>query len=358
MATDVCRNGRGFGVLPGYNSALRQFPYHRADVLVADLQGVFVAGEQVHHFGEGGFAGHVAGTDDAQIAGAAAAFVFVQVNGIVERLGCHHHKHIAFSAGFQQGEQAVFAGYGEVAASESGENHAAKAVFQQGQKMLGFHARIDGQHEHIGAEFRRTGDRMRRGRNHVFDFDVQADFRDGRMIGGVEGREIAYTDLGGAVAAKDFIIEANGDFIEGQGGQLHGVDQIPGRITADYAHRNLTAGKDDGLAEVLKGEGKRRCGVGHSIGAVQNHEAIILLIDFINRAGEQAPVFGMDIGAVLEKHFFHFHMRDFAELRDVFAEVIGGHLYLQFAVLSLAGYGLSAVLPAYFHGNGAAGTQQ
>ncbi len=80
--------------------------------------------------------------------------------------------------------------------------------------------------------------------------------------------------------------------------------QVDLRIGEGVAHGLLGAGEHDGLGAVLNEVGERRRGVGHSVGAVQDHKAIVRVVVLADDLGDAQPVGGAHIGAV-DVHGLH-----------------------------------------------------
>ena len=67
------------------------------------------------------------------------------------------------------------------------------------------------------------------------------------------------------------------------------AEQIVGRVGLQLAHGQLRAGEDNRLAEVLQHEGERGAGVGETVGAVQDDEAVEEGVVVVDGAGDARP---------------------------------------------------------------------
>ena len=68
--------------------------------------------------------------------------------------------------------------------------------------------------------------------------------------------------------------------------------------------RFLRAGNDDGLGGILNQVGQCGGGIGHGIGAVGDHKAVVQGVVFLQGGADLQPVGGADVGAV-QVHQLH-----------------------------------------------------
>ena len=76
------------------------------------------------------------------------------------------------------------------------------------------------------------------------------------------------------------------------GGQFEGTDEILTAVAPQHTHRQLAAGENDGFGEVLEHEAEGRSRVGHGVGAVQNHKAVVVVVFAFYAFGNIHPEIG------------------------------------------------------------------
>ena len=139
----------------------------------------------------------------------------------------------------------------------------------------------------------------------VVVFDADAGGGEQRVVGRLEGVETRGVDLDAAVAAEQLRIEADAHFrhhrppvrILGRG-DLHGGDEVLLAVRAGLPDGQLAAREDDRLAQVLEHEAQGGGGVGHRVRAVQDHEAVVVVVAVADQRGEGLPEGGLDVGGV------------------------------------------------------------
>ena len=100
--------------------------------------------------------------------------------------------------------------------------------------------------------------------------------------------------------------------------------QIELGIGKGIAHGLLRAGEHDGLGAVLNQIGKRRRGVAHGVGAVQNHEAVVVGITLDDDIADAHPVARAHIGAVDVHGLHHVELAEVRDLGDALGELLTG----------------------------------
>ena len=131
--------------------------------------------------------------------------------------------------------------------------------------------------------------------------DVDADLGQRGVVVGAECVEVLGAALGGAVGAEQAVLEVerhlghDGPPLVPGSGDLDGRDEVLASVGAQHADRNLAAGEDDGLGEVLEQKAQRRSGVGHGVGAVQDDEAVVAGVVVADELREGDPVGGSDV---------------------------------------------------------------
>ena len=100
--------------------------------------------------------------------------------------------------------------------------------------------------------------------------------------------------------------------------------QIEFGVSKRVAHGLLRAGEYDGLGTVLNQIGKRCRGVAHGVGAVQNHEAVVVGITLDDDVADTHPVTGTHVGAV-DVHGLHdVELAEARDLGDALGELLTG----------------------------------
>ena len=100
--------------------------------------------------------------------------------------------------------------------------------------------------------------------------------------------------------------------------------QVELGVGKGIAHGLLRAGEYDGLGAVLNQIGKRRRGVAHGVGAVQNHEAVVVGITLDDDVADTHPVARAHIGAV-DVHGLHdVELAEARDLGDALGELLTG----------------------------------
>ena len=100
--------------------------------------------------------------------------------------------------------------------------------------------------------------------------------------------------------------------------------QIELGVGKGVAHGLLRAGEYDGLGAVLNQIGKCCRGIAHGVGAVQNHEAVVVGIAFDDDVADTHPVTGTHIGAV-DVHGLHdVELAEARDLWDALGELLTG----------------------------------
>ena len=134
-----------------------------------------------------------------------------------------------------------------------------------------------------------------------FEAEVDAGGGKGGVVIAEEGIEFGGTYLGAAVATVEVVLEEEtdlGDERFAARGEFEGTDDVLAAIAADDTHRKLAAGEDDRLGEVFEHEAERRGGVGHSVGAMEDDEAIIVVVLAFDGFGYVDPRGGSHVGRV------------------------------------------------------------
>ena len=104
----------------------------------------------------------------------------------------------------------------------------------------------------------------------------------------------------------------------------------------------MRSGQHDGLGAALHQIAERRRRIGHGIGAVADHEAVVLFVVVPDGLRHPQPVLGLEIGAVQTVYLNAVHMAQFTD---------PGHKGQQLAGVQFRGQALRG----HFAGNGAAG---
>lgn len=244
---------------------------------VADFGLAQTVAEEEHEFGDGAFGGAVVTADDAGLEKLQAGFVAFHLDGTALALGDVDDDDAAVGGVFELADEPVL--LRGVAGAEGFEHDG----FQTGNVEHGvddglLDAGEEGEYDDVsveevvglhGARQVGTADAV------LAVADVDAGFGERGVVERPEGVEVFGVDLGGAVAAHQFVFEEDADFGHYRGavgvlggGYLDGGDEVLFAVGAQGADGELRAGEDDGLGEVFKHEAEGRCGVGHGVGAV------------------------------------------------------------------------------------------
>ena len=122
---------------------------------------------------------------------------------------------------------------------------------------------------------------------------------DGWRIDALEGVEAQRANLAGPCSRDEPAIERDIHAVElVEAGGREGGQQVDARVGQRVVDRKLRAGEDNGLGEVFKEERKRRGSVGHRVCAVQNDEAIVLIIVSRDDAHELCPFLGGHVAGI------------------------------------------------------------
>ena len=154
---------------------------------------------------------------------------------------------------------------------------------------------------------------------------VVADIGDGRIVDANErvkahGALLAGARTGNGDAAKHdrHIVRMLVECIE------QALVQVELGVGKGVAHGLLRAGEHDGLGAVLNQIGKRCRGVAHGVGAVQNHEAVVVGITLDDDVADTHPVTGTHVGAV-DVHGLHdVELAEARDLGDALGELLTG----------------------------------
>ena len=80
--------------------------------------------------------------------------------------------------------------------------------------------------------------------------------------------------------------------------------QVELGVGKGVAHGLLRTGEHDGLGTVLNQIGKRRGGIAHGVGAMQDHEAVVVGVALDDDIADAHPVAGAHVGAI-DVHGLH-----------------------------------------------------
>ncbi|MNQ72242.1 hypothetical protein D3C85_869410 [compost metagenome] len=138
-----------------------------------------------------------------------------------------------------------------------------------------------------------------------FQGDGDAGIEQRRVVRRIEGVEAVRVHLLAAVAAIELIVEKQRHLVDRVVGRdVEGVEQVLLAVGAQLGERDLGAGDDDRLVQIFEHEGEGRGGERHGVGAVQDHEAVVLLVVVTNVLGDALPVRRGHVGGVDEGGIF------------------------------------------------------
>ncbi len=265
---------------------------------------VWVFAEEAHHLGDGGFDGDVAGADDADAVHVAAGGVLAHLDGAGLAL-CDVEDDDAAADGVVEGVDEPGVGGGVAGAVGLDDGALQAGGVQHGVHHVGADAGEEFKDGHAGVEVLAHLQRLGgHGLEEAFlEGDVDAGLGQGRVVVGLEGVEVLGVDFGAAVAAVEVALEEDADLGDGDqpgGGYLEGADDVLAAVGAQHAQRQLAAGEDDGLAEVLEHEAQGRGGIGHGVGAVEDHEAVVVVVLALDDVGDVDPERGSHVAGVYD----------------------------------------------------------
>ena len=154
---------------------------------------------------------------------------------------------------------------------------------------------------------------------------VVADIGDGWIVDANERVKAHGALLAGARAGNGHAAKHDRDVVRMLVERIEqALVQIELGVGKGVAHGLLRAGEHDGLATVLNQIGKRCRGVAHGVGAVQNHEAVVVGITLDDDVADTHPVTGAHIGAV-DVHGLHdVELAKARDLGDALGELLTG----------------------------------
>ena len=142
------------------------------------------------------------------------------------------------------------------------------------------------------------------------------DARDLGVVGAGEGGETLGVVLPGA-GPED---HGSGEYHEhpvafAVRGAEEGIDHVAAGIGVVLGNRYLGTGYDDALLTVLDQIAQPCGGVGHGVGAVRDHEAVVIGVVLPDGAGDLKPVDGAYVGAVHVEQLDAIRFADAGDLR-------------------------------------------
>ena len=131
--------------------------------------------------------------------------------------------------------------------------------------------------------------------------DVDTSVGEVGIVERLEGAELVSTDLTRSIASHQVVLEEEGDLRYPRPPplipcccDLDGCDEVLLAVRTEPPDRELRAREDDGLVQPLEDEAECRGGIGHRVGAVQDHEAVVAVIVLLDDRGQPYPVLGGD----------------------------------------------------------------
>ena len=128
------------------------------------------------------------------------------------------------------------------------------------------------------------------------EVEINAGIAQGRIVEGFEGIESVGILLGRTISTQQFSTEIDAHLGHKRrtigvvrGSKIDAGDEVFFAVGSQLAQRQLTSREDNRLRQILQHKRKGRCCVGHRVGSMQNHEAIISVIIVRNDAHEMRP---------------------------------------------------------------------
>lgn len=263
--------------------------------------------QEKHQFGDGTFGGAVVAADDAGLEQLEAGFVTAHFHGAALALGDVDDDDAAVGGIFQLADEPFF--LRGVARAEGFEDDGFQARhMEDGVDDALLDAGKEGEDDHVRVEkiVRLHGTSGVGAADEVLVVaDVDACLCQWGIVERAEGVEVLRIDFGGAVAAHQFVFEKDAHFgDDGQavgtlgGGNLDGGDEVLLAIGAQGADGELRAGEDDGFGKVLEHEAEGGCRVGHGVGAVEDDEAVEVIVVIVYDFDNLCPQRGFHIRGV------------------------------------------------------------
>ena len=154
---------------------------------------------------------------------------------------------------------------------------------------------------------------------------VVADIGDRRIVDANERVKAHGALFAGARAGNGYAAKHDRDVVRVLVERIkQALVQVELGVGKGIAHGLLRAGEYDGLGAVLNQVGKRRRGVAHGVGAVQNHEAVVVGITLDDDVADTHPVTGAHIGAVDVHGLHHVELAEARDLGDALGEFLTG----------------------------------
>ena len=280
------------------NAGVHLFDDHFAAIAVAD---------EVHELREHAFERAVVAVDHTGLKQLEAGFVAVHLHRALRALRDVDHDHAALDEFADAIHKPRLLRC--IARTEGFEHQGTQPVDGEARvDHLLADARKEGEDHHVvvhqevgreGCSRGRTADEV------VLVLDVDAGMCQRGEVERTKGVEALGIDLGGAVAAHQPALEEDAHFGHhglalgiACGGYLDARQEVFLAVGAELADGQLRTGDDDGLAHILEQEAQGRCGVGHGVGAVQQHETIIVGIVVGYDVGHLHPVARLHVGGV------------------------------------------------------------
>ena len=134
-----------------------------------------------------------------------------------------------------------------------------------------------------------------------------------RVIDAGEGLKAFGACLAGTGAQNDLAVKDDLHAAAAPAGVEKRIGQIPLGVGAVEPDGLLRSGQHDGLGAALHqiAEGRRR--IGHGVGAVTDHEAVVLLVVVPDGLRHPQPMLGLKIGAVQTVYLNAVHMAQFTD---------------------------------------------
>ena len=154
---------------------------------------------------------------------------------------------------------------------------------------------------------------------------VVADIGDGRIVDANERVKAHGALLAGARAGNGHAAKNDRDVVRMLVERIEqALVQVELGIGKGVAHGLLRTGEHDGLRTVLDQVGERCGRVAHGVGAVQNHEAVVVGITLDDDVADAHPVARAHIGAVDVHGLHHVELAEARDLGDALGELLTG----------------------------------
>ena len=263
--------------------------------------------DHVGQLGEPGLRGQIAARDDADLRERAARGVGV-LHHTARALGDVQDEDAACTGGLQHLEE-ILALIGEVPAAVRLEHQALERGPEEVLEDVAGDARIDPERRDVRREagLHVEGATVAREEQLAAHLHVDAHPHQGGQVRRLEGVEAGRVVLARAVAAEELVVEVDAHLGDGPAErrrvrrEAQRSEEVVEAIVPQLHQGDLRAREDHRLLQPLEHEAQGRGGVRHGVGAVEDHEAVVVLHARADVAGDLRPRREIEVRRVQER---------------------------------------------------------